>query len=240
MINRRTFLKLAGAGLISLLLPQINIEAEMQLEDVFAKLANQARLTPEELDFLRIQARETQQRNSQVGGWTSADGNPRFNKPFANDMDFQVIPLGSVFFDGLTSGQQIIPNSTQTVVGNGTAVDINITTNKWVTVSADTQRIYLDRLPYRLLFYGQASFADNATGYRSLRIYQYNGGVETGFEVISRVAPSPSNNTVFSWIVSRKINGNVDIGDYFSFKVYQNSGGDLALQSFNFGLFAIA
>jgi hypothetical protein len=73
MINRRTFLKLAGAGLLSLLLP-IRIKEQMELSDVWAKLANQARLTPEELDFLKMQGRETQQRNAFVAGNTSPQG----------------------------------------------------------------------------------------------------------------------------------------------------------------------
>lgn len=46
----------------------------MELSDVWAKLAKQERLTPEELDFLKMQGRETQQRNAFVAGNTTAQG----------------------------------------------------------------------------------------------------------------------------------------------------------------------
>jgi hypothetical protein len=45
----------------------------MQLADVWEKIANNARLTPEEILFLRRSATETQQRNSFVSGITSPD-----------------------------------------------------------------------------------------------------------------------------------------------------------------------
>jgi hypothetical protein len=63
-------------------LPYIRIEDEMQLEDVWSKIANQARLTPEELDFLKMQGRETQQRNAFIAGNTSPAGNLIQNFPF--------------------------------------------------------------------------------------------------------------------------------------------------------------
>lgn len=54
----------------------------MELSDVWAKLANQARLTPEELDFLKMQGRETQQRNAFVAGNTSPSGGLIVPMPF--------------------------------------------------------------------------------------------------------------------------------------------------------------
>ena len=75
MINRRDFLALSALFTGALVtLPYIKIEDEMQLEDVWAKLAKQERLTPEELDFLKMQGRETQQRNAFVAGNTTHKG----------------------------------------------------------------------------------------------------------------------------------------------------------------------
>lgn len=54
----------------------------MELSDVWAKLANQARLTPEELDFLKMQGRETQQRNAFVAGNTTPQGTLNVSMPF--------------------------------------------------------------------------------------------------------------------------------------------------------------
>lgn len=54
----------------------------MNLGDIWAKLANQARLTPEELDFLRRSGNETQQRNQFVGGNTTPAGNLDIAFPF--------------------------------------------------------------------------------------------------------------------------------------------------------------
>lgn len=46
----------------------------MELGDVWAKVANQGRLTPQEIDFLKREGRNTQLRNSLIAGNTSADG----------------------------------------------------------------------------------------------------------------------------------------------------------------------
>lgn len=54
----------------------------MNLGDIWAKIANQARLTPQELDFLRRSGNDTQMRNNFVSGNTSADGKLNITFPF--------------------------------------------------------------------------------------------------------------------------------------------------------------
>lgn len=67
-MNRRSFLKLAGLGLLASLLPKIDGEVEMEFGDLLLKIANNARLTPQELDYLKRIGAETQQRNAQAVG----------------------------------------------------------------------------------------------------------------------------------------------------------------------------
>lgn len=53
----------------------------MEFADVLAKVANNARLTGEEMGFLRRVGRETQERNAQVAGWSQV-GRPDLNIRF--------------------------------------------------------------------------------------------------------------------------------------------------------------
>lgn len=137
MINRRTFLKLAGAGLLSLLLP-IRIKEQMELSDVWAKLANQARLTPEELDFLKMQGRETQQRNAFVAGNTTPQGTlaqdlpffPIFSETFeANKTELIVqIPSGYrhlMFFASVQNTSATTPSSLRAQLNGDTGTNYN-------------------------------------------------------------------------------------------------------------------
>lgn len=74
-MNRRSFLKLGLLGIAAIFLPNINIGEPMnKLEDLWAKMANQARLTPEELQDLKIHGKSTEQRNAFVAGNTTPQG----------------------------------------------------------------------------------------------------------------------------------------------------------------------
>jgi hypothetical protein len=71
-MNRRDFLKVAGIVVMGIFFPHKG--EEMELADVWVKIANQARLTPQELDYLKRSANETQQRNAFLAGNTTPDG----------------------------------------------------------------------------------------------------------------------------------------------------------------------
>lgn len=79
-MNRKDFMKLVGAGLLAACLPRL--ENEMQLGDIWEKIANNARLTGEELAFLKRSGNETQNRNNFVGGNTTPGGALNVPTPF--------------------------------------------------------------------------------------------------------------------------------------------------------------
>ena len=53
----------------------------MELEDVFEKMANNALLTRQEKDFLRLKGREIQQRIAQTANYTDQNGNLKLTLP---------------------------------------------------------------------------------------------------------------------------------------------------------------
>lgn len=62
----------------------------MDLEDIAAKVANHARLTPHELDFWKRSFRETQQRNAFLSGIIGSDGSPVFSNGIISNGDIQI------------------------------------------------------------------------------------------------------------------------------------------------------
>lgn len=72
-MNRRDFIKLAGLSGLAFLIPYIEIEEEMELGDIWLKVARNQNLTPQEEEFLRIEGKNTQMRNSFIAGNTSAE-----------------------------------------------------------------------------------------------------------------------------------------------------------------------
>ena len=245
MINRRDFAKLAAiaaaAAVLPPFIPKIDIEDNMQLSAILLKIADNKPLTPQERESLRLMAEETQQRNAQLGGMTAPDGNLHLKTPYAEDMNFGVIPLGSVAYNGLGLGQQSIPNDTQTIIGNSLASQTNISTNKFFRISDDSKKLYIEKVTYRIILYGDMTWNNNATGYRALRKYAYRAdGTEISYDVLARAQAVTTGATTYSWICSQRIYGVMQPGDYISFKAYQNSGGALDLNEFSFGAFAVA
>jgi hypothetical protein len=67
----------------------------MELGDLWVKIANNLRLTSQEQDFLRRMGTETQQRNTQIAGWTGADGNANLSTPTITSPVWKDSPLGA-------------------------------------------------------------------------------------------------------------------------------------------------
>ncbi len=213
----------------------------MELGSILVKIAKNEQLSPQELDFVKRLGNETQTRNSQLAGMIGADGNLSLAKPYAQDMDFQVIPLGSIVYNGLSLGQQSIPHNTQTIIGNSTASQANAYTNKFFDISDDGSKLYIKRMVYRIMLYGDMTWDSNPTGYRSLRKYRYRAdGSEIGWAALVRAQAVTTGATSYTWLSSQLIQGNLEIGDYISFKAFQTSGAALDLNDFTFGAFAIA
>jgi hypothetical protein len=119
MLYRKDFMKLAGLGLAALFLPKIG-DNEMDLGDVAEKIANQARLTPEEKDFWKMSMRQTQLRNTFVAAQsdTGPDNDLSVGLIKARRGQFDTPPIsGSLYTtsDFTAFGQSFV-NNTNTVL----------------------------------------------------------------------------------------------------------------------------
>ncbi len=70
----------------------------MELGDIFLKMANNARLTPREMDFLRTAGNETQQRNSFVAGLTKGTSSLSVSQITAGSLT-----IGNEVYSGLSA-----------------------------------------------------------------------------------------------------------------------------------------
>ena len=70
----------------------------MEFSDVLAKIANNARLTPQEMDFLKRMGDDTQRRNSQVANIFASDGNVS-----VNEITTQRLNIGKEVYLGIAS-----------------------------------------------------------------------------------------------------------------------------------------
>jgi hypothetical protein len=87
----------------------------MELGDLWVKVANNLRLTSQEQEFLRLEGRNTQQRNTQVAGIVDADGSLSVNTLKTN-----ILYVGKNVFAGaglfLFQDGQMIPSGASTKV----------------------------------------------------------------------------------------------------------------------------
>lgn len=114
-----------------MLIPQWENGNDMQLEDIWEKIANNARLTSEELAFLKRSARETQLRNSFSGGMSNGNSNVNVGFIIADGGYFTIPPINSSWFGwaGLSGGSfpqdLTVSNTFQTISTGFTDVIVN-------------------------------------------------------------------------------------------------------------------
>jgi len=99
MVSRRDFMKMAGLASLASLFPFFNLGDNMKLSDILLKIANNKKLTKEEKDFLVFQANETQQRNSQVAGFTLKQGGLNVNIDVVKFFETELTTLHQSYAD---------------------------------------------------------------------------------------------------------------------------------------------
>jgi hypothetical protein len=147
-------------------LPYIRIEDEMNLEDIWSKMANQARLTPEELDFLKMQGRETQQRNAAVSGWIAGNGYPSWNlrpEDLGTISDHQAVKVYRNTNQSFANATDTNCKFTSSELPNG------IDTTKMFDISVSDEKIKIKESALYLAT-AQIRYASNATGFRELAL----------------------------------------------------------------------
>lgn len=134
----------------------------MELADIWLKMAKNESLTPQELDFLRIQGKSTQQNNAQTAGWVNADGKNQFNTPYIKSPIWDNA-LHSTVFDltkSLSSSSLSQLNVSSAKMRTSSKVFEIGTTGTRVKVATRNN----------FLICGYVSFQSNSTGYRLLRL----------------------------------------------------------------------
>ena len=141
----------------------------MELSDVWLKMAKNESLTPQELDFLRIQGKNTQQSNAQIAGWTNPDGTANLQSPHISSPFFVTNALSTIK----------LTRSTDTAITTGT--DTNVSFEKQEGFESAFIFNLADATKVTLIYPGQAfcvlgivGWEANATGYRNLKLVGYD------------------------------------------------------------------
>lgn len=212
----------------------------MNLADVWAKIANNAALTPQELDFLKRSATNLQLRANDVGEMRNTISTTTVH---AQDAYFDRLPNGYIVMD--KSATTSVADSTQTTISNyqtyspmsGAQVS---TSNEYFDIDTTNGRIYVKKANRQIGLYSHVQWNASAAGYRSARFYQYDkGGTEITYSSVYRLPAPPTNNFIMSttifipWVSPR------DVGDYVTMVLFQTSGAALDLNACAFGAFVI-
>jgi len=228
-MNRRDFLKIAQFGLLGAMFPKkIDLDysgGEMELSEILAKIANNEFLNPYEMDFLKSQGRDMQNRNSRMAQWTGADGNPQFINPCIESPVWKNA-LHSTIFDVSQSA----------ATGSDAYLEVNQsqvrTSSKVFNLGGSSTRLKI-ATKNNFFMSGNISFESNSTGYRKIILYIRNkdGSGLPILEVVSQAINGEVTNISFSYLFDR-----VRLDQYnnfpieeIDFSVLQNSGSTLSV-----------
>ena len=195
----------------------------MELSDIWLKMAKNESLTPQELDFLRIQGKNTQQNNAQIAGWVNADGtlnlqNPRISSPFFATNALSTITLNRTTDTAITTGTDTAV-SFESYVGSETVFTWN---------SSDPTKIKLLYPGQAFFILGKVAWAADATGYRNVKLKAYSQTGVIGSVVMNSHAGWAGNDNVSPFVNVISQNG-VSSMIEFEITVGHNCGSNLNL-----------
>ena len=195
----------------------------MELSDVWLKMAKNESLTPQELDFLRIQGKNTQQNNAQIAGWVNADGtlnlqNPRISSPFFATNALSTITLNRTTDTAITTGTDTAV-SFESYVGSETVFTWN---------SSDPTKIKLLYPGQAFFILGKVAWAADATGYRNVKLKAYSQTGVIDSVVMNSHAGFTGADNVFPFVNVISQNG-IDTMVEFEITVGHTKGADLNL-----------
>jgi len=216
---------------------KINLDytgGEMELSEIFTKIANNELLNPYEMDFLKSQGRDTQNRNSRIAQWTGADGNPQFLNPTI-DTPIWKNALNSTVFDvsqnAATATDTTLSVTQYQVRTMSRAFELGSTANR---IKISTKNNFL--------ITGNITFESSAAGYRKVSLVARNkdGSGLTITEFSLPAVTGYATSFSFSYLFDRI---RIDTyNDFFveeiDFSVYQNSGSTLSVLG-QIGLFEV-
>ena len=196
----------------------------MELSDLWLKMAKNESLTPQELDFLRIQGKNTQQNNAQTAGNTGADGKATFIAPYIEHPRWKNALDGTTF--DLSKSLATATEASLTVSSAQKHSDSSVYTLANVTTGIRVASVN------NFLISGFVSFPSNATGYR--QVYLVSRTVDGTAGSIIDLAVTPAVNGTLTVLPFAYLYDRVRVDVYNNFKLeyieigaYQTSGGSL-------------
>lgn len=175
----------------------------MELADIFEKLANNARLTPHEMDFLKNSMRQTQMSNSFVAG--TQNGQSSIN---VSNINAKKILLGeqssSGVFVKLGGSEENVASSVASNITNWTPRNGDTLNNFYIS----GEYIYTP-LQGMYKISAVATFEANATGYRRLTISWDGENASHHFYIASSGAVVPT--TVYGEVNAAFVAGRINV-----------------------------
>jgi len=195
----------------------------MELSDLWLKMARNENLTPQELDYLRIQGKNTQQNNAQTAGWVNADGTmdlirPRISSPYFATNALSTITLNRTTDTAITTG-------TDTAVSFESYYGVE-TVFSWS--SSDPTKIKLQYPGQAFFILGKVTWDANATGYRNVKLKAYSQTGVIGSVVMQSNAGFAGSDNIFPFVNVISQNGISDMTE-FEITVGHTKGSDLNL-----------
>lgn len=206
----------------------------MELSDVWLKMAKNESLTPQELDFLRIQGKNTQQNNAQTAGWVNADGTLNLQSP----------RISSPFFATNALSPLKLTRSTDTAITTGTDTAVEFENREgfegvFIFDSSAPSKITLSYPGQAFAVMGIVGWEANATGYRRVKLEGFSqGDVSLGYAVLNCHLGFVGTENIFPFCYPIPQNALPTMA-YFKFVVDHSRGANLNLLNFDVGIFVI-
>lgn len=206
----------------------------MELSDLWLKMAKNENLTPQELDFLRIQGKNTQQNNALTAGWVNADGT----------MDLQRPRISSPFFATNALSPLKLTRATDTAITTGTDTAVSFETQEgfegvFIFDTAAPTKVRLAYAGQAFAVMGIVGWEANATGYRNAKLEGFTqADASLGSVVLHSHAGWSGADNVFPFCYLVPQNALPTMA-YFTITVGHTRGADLNLLFFDIGIFVV-
>lgn len=206
----------------------------MELSDLWLKMAKNESLTPQELDFLRIQGKNTQQNNALTASWVNADGTldlirPRISNPyFVNNALAPLIATRTTDTAITTSTDYAVPFENIAYYSNLFSIDLS-----------DATKIKLVFVGQGFQIIGRVAWQANATGNRGVKIEAFTqDDVSLGGALLCNHQGFSGEDNVFPFSFTVP-NNQFPTMSYFKLLTGHTRGADLNLLYFDVSIFSI-
>ena len=214
--------------LLVVLVVSVPREDNMVLADLVAKMASGDALSPAEIQAVRLGVARVQSLTDRMSAIVGEGGPGLHSDVFRNSGMFSLLPHESAALHQTPADAQVIPDQVWTNVTASAAS--GATWSEGLGLDLANSRIVVTGIPHETIvdIVAWAVFADNTTGVRGIRWLADDGSSLTRMQAV----PTGQGASV-GLSHKRKVS---TTHTYYYIQVWQNSGGDLALDGAYFAL----